>query len=154
VKATPRPEAPRESRKDGKPLLLNPAEEDPRPHLLFVRAHLLGLTERGVETVRLVELDRPPLRNERASWLSMVDALLVLCAVAKDERVRQECRGHLIWTMQDDAPYAGMTRAYLRERCPRLANPPVPHRWLPEGDRCDRIRALVEQYPEELGQLE
>lgn len=130
---------------NGQPLLLNPAEEDPSPHLCFVGPGLRGVTKRGKKTVELVELDRQSLRSERESWLSLVQTLLLLWAESEDEKVRQECRDHLVWTMQDDAPFAGMTRVYLGEKCPKLASPAVPHPRLEECDRLERVRKLVEQ---------
>lgn len=93
-----------------------------------------------------MDLDRPFLRSERESWLNVVCCLLLLWAVGDEENVRQACRAHLIWTMQDDAPFAGMTRAYLGEKCPKLAYPIAPHQRLEEGDRLEQIRKLVEQH--------
>lgn len=111
------------------------------------------MTTRGKKTVELVELDRQSLRNERASWLNLVNTLLLLWVESEDEDVRQECREHLIWTMQDDAPFAGMTRTYLSEKCPKLANPTVPHQRLVESNRLDCIRELVEERIAQLSHL-
>ena len=130
---------------DGQPLLLNPATEDPSPHLCFLGPSPRGITKRGKKTVELVKLDRQALRDDRESWLDLVRTLLLLLVESEDERVRRECREHLIWTLQDDAPYTGMTRAYLGEICPKLANSKIPHLRLVEGDRRERIRELVEQ---------
>jgi hypothetical protein len=139
--------------RSGAPLLLNPADEDPAPHLAFAGPHVRGVTERGCKTVELVQLDRQPLRSERASWLTCVDALLLLWVQTADQEVRRECRQHLVWALQDDAPYAGMTRAYLRRKCPRLASPPTRRARLPAGERQGRIRALLEHYGAELAKL-
>ena len=139
---------------DGQPLLLNPAAENPSPHLCFLGPRLRGITRRGKQTVELVELDRQSLRDDRESWLVLVQILLLLLVETEDEEVRRECREHLIWTLQDDAPYTGMTRAYLGEKCPNLANPEIPHLRLIEGDRRERIRELVEQRTPMLKHLE
>ena len=138
---------------DGQPLLLNPAVEEPSHHLCFVGPHLRGTTKRGKKTIELVELDRQPLRDERELWLNLVNSLLLLWVESEDEGVRHECREHLIWTMQDDAPFAGMTRAYLGEKCPKLASPAVPHQRLEESDRLRRIRELVKQRTAKLKHL-
>ena len=130
---------------EGQPLLLNPATEDPSSHLCFLGPRLRGITRRGKQTVELVELDRQSLRDERASWLNVVGTLLLLWVESEDEKVRRACREHLIWALQDDAPYSGMARAYLGEKCPKLANPKIPHLRLDECDRRERIRELVEQ---------
>jgi hypothetical protein len=130
---------------NGEPMLLNPAEEEPADHLCFIGPRLRGITKRGRKTVELVELDRQPLQNERELWLDLVNSLLLLWVESENEEVRRECREHVIWTMQNDAPFAGMTRAYLGEKCPKLAHPTAPHQRLEEGDRLDRIRGLVEE---------
>jgi uncharacterized protein (TIGR02646 family) len=130
---------------DGKPLLLNPAEDEPSAHLYFVGPRLRGMTKSGRKTIELLELDRPLLRSERESWLNLVRCLLLVQVESEDEKVRQACRGHLIWTMQDDAPFAGMTRAYLMGKCPKLANPTAPHQRQEERNRLEQIRELVEQ---------
>jgi uncharacterized protein (TIGR02646 family) len=139
---------------DGQPLLLNPAEEDPSHDLCFAGPRIRGTTKRGKKTVELVELDRPPLRDERESWLNLVNSLLLLCVESEHLDVRRACREHLIWTMQDDAPFTGMTRAYLSEKCPKLAKPATPHPRLEEGDRLEHIQDLVEQRVVELQDLE
>lgn len=138
---------------NGEPMLLNPAEEEPAGHLCFIGPHLRGTTKRGRKTVELVELDRQPLRDERELWLDLVNSLLLLWVESEDGEVRRECREHLIWTMQDDALFAGMTRAYLGEKCPKLANPAAPHQRLEERDRLDRIRGLVEERTAKLKHL-
>lgn len=135
------------------PLLLNPAEEDPSPHLCFVGPLLRGLTKRGKKTVELVELDRQALRDEREFWLGVVHTLLLLWVESADDKVHQECREHLIWAMQDDAPFAGMTRAFLGEKCPKLKNPAIPHPLLAEDNHRERIRELIENRASQLKEL-
>jgi uncharacterized protein (TIGR02646 family) len=135
------------------PCLLNPTTDDPILHLDFQRAMILGLSERGNETIRLVGLHRAPLRSERASWLCRVDSLLLLAVHGHSAEVRSESRNLLIWTMQDDAPYAAMTNVYLRSMTPKLASPPVPHPRIAEADQVERIRALVETHADEIAQI-
>ncbi len=53
--------------------------------------------------------------------------------------------------MQPDAPYAAMTRAYLRQKSPRLATPDTPHPFVDLRQPLERIADLVEQY---LGHLQ
>jgi len=138
---------------DGRALLLNPTEEEPSDHLCFVGPLLRGTTKRGKKTVELVELDRQSLRDRRASWLSLVNILLLLWSESEDTNVRRACREHLIWTLQEDAPFAGMTRAYLRKKCAKLANPAMPHPRLEESDRLECIRVLVEERKTKLKHL-
>jgi hypothetical protein len=137
----------------GQPLLLNPAEEEPSRHICFAGPHLRGMTKRGKKTVKLVELDRQSLRDARESWLNLVNTLLLLCVESDRDEVRHACREHLIWMMQDEASFAGMTRAYLSEKCPRLAQPVTPHPHLEERNRLDQMREMVEQRSAELERL-
>ncbi|MBI4659071.1 MAG: hypothetical protein HY735_09525 [Verrucomicrobia bacterium] len=137
----------------GMPCLLDPAFDQPGQHLAFHRQDIEGLTERGRETVRLLGLDRPPLARERASWLVRVGSLLLLAACAKEKRVQSEARQLLIWCLQDDAPFAAMTRAWLSHEAPRLANPAQPHPRVSEADGLNRVARLVAEHRAETQQL-
>jgi uncharacterized protein (TIGR02646 family) len=113
--------------RDGFPLLLDPSNDEPRNHIGFRRNFVFGLSDRGEATIQLVRLYRHDLEKERGSWLLKIQALLVLTHHPQDADIRRESRKYLIWAMQDDAPYAAMTRQFLTEVCPQLANPPLPH---------------------------
>jgi uncharacterized protein (TIGR02646 family) len=138
----------------GQPCLIDPTTEDPVEHLDFHEAQVIGISSRGQETIRLVGLDRYPLRNERGSWLVKVNALLLLASRGSDADIKQECREHLIWAMQADAPYSAMTKAYLALRSPKLANPARPHPRIEEADRLGRISELVQKYATDIEKLE
>jgi len=135
---------------DGQPCLLDPTAEDPSMHLDFLRARVLGRTRRGEETIKLVGLARSPLEDERALWLMKIDLLLLLCCAPE---ASAEARELLIWAMQADAPYAAMTRCYLRQKTPRLADPETPHAPVTPHDPQERIVGLVEQYTDQLQEL-
>jgi uncharacterized protein (TIGR02646 family) len=133
---------------DGQPCLLDPTAEDPSMHLDFSGARVLGKTHRGEETIKLVGLDRSPLEDERALWLMKINLLLLLlCCVPE---ASAEARELLIWAMQADAPYAAMTRCYLRQKTPRLADPEIHHAPVMLRDPQQRIVGLVEQYAGQL----
>jgi uncharacterized protein (TIGR02646 family) len=136
------------------PCLLNPVDDDPARHLDFKRALIFGLTRRGRQTIRLVGLERAPLSGERASWLSRIDALLLLATLGQSGEVKTESRQLLIWAMQEDAPYTAMTRSYLRDLAPRLANPIQPHPRIVGTDQMERVRELVEQHAHEIAGIE
>ena len=119
-------------------------------HLDFSGARILGRTQRGEETIKLVGLDRSPLEDERALWLMNIASLLLLCCVPE---ASAEARELLIWAIQADAPYAAMTRCYLRQKTPRLADPQIPHAPVTLHDPQERIVALVEQHVGELYEL-
>ena len=129
--------------RDGIPLLLDPTTDEPRNHIGFRRNFAFGLSDRGEETIRLVGLFRYDLEKERGSRLLQIDALLLLILCGQDADVRRESREYLIWAMQDDAPYAAMTRLYLNDLCPQFANPPNPHPLVAGEDIQQRIAALV-----------
>lgn len=52
--------------------------------------------------------------------------------------------------MQDNAPYAAMTGAYLSEKTPKLANPAQPHPIIKIDEPAKRISELIEAYREQL----
>ena len=136
---------------NGQPCLIDPTNEDPYHHIEFVGYVPLALTQRGAETIRLVGLDRTPLEEERSRWLTYINILLLLC---QTDELRAEARELLIWTMQADAPYASMTRCYLRQKAPRLANPAQPHPSINPHDPLVRIQQLVQTYAPMLQDME
>ena len=58
-----------------RPLLINPAQEDPRKHLHFLGEAVIGDTDKGRQTIRTLCLMRKDLRNERRSHLSILKTL-------------------------------------------------------------------------------
>ena len=132
----------------GQPCLLDPTVDDPSMHLEFLGSRVVGKTRRGEETIRLVGLDRSPLEDNRALWLMRINLLLLLLCCAPE--VFEEARELLIWAIQPDAPYAAMTRCYLRQKVPLLANPETPHQTISLSDPVHRIEVLVRQYADRL----
>ena len=126
------------------PCLLNPADDDPRAHVGFTGPYAVGKTDRGEKTVSLVGLDRPALEEQRQMWLLTIDCLLLLVLRAEDARV--DARRLLIWAMQPDAPFSSMTRDYLSEKTPILANPPEPHPTVHLLDGTRVIGDLIQQH--------
>lgn len=137
---------------DGQPCLLDPTTEDPNENIDFLGAQILDKTLRGAETIKLIGLNRTPLVEERAHWLMTINfLLLLLCGMSE---IYTEVRELLIWSMQPDAPYTAMTRAYLRRKVPRLANPDTPHPSLEPRNQLERIINLVDRYQNQLQELE
>lgn len=136
---------------DGQPCLLDPAAEEPSEHLEFLAAQILDKTERGQQTIKLIGLDRSPLEEERAQWLMNINALLLLaCCVPT---VAAQARELLIWAMQANAPYAAMTRCYLNDKTPGLANPQMPHPFIKSSNQLERMASLLEQHSDSLMDL-
>lgn len=128
---------------EGQPCLIDPATEEPNEHLEFVGYVALPKTERGKKTIGLIGLNRSPLEAERSWWLVQINHLLLIWTHLPQQR--QEARELLIWSMQDDAPYAAMTRCYLRDEAPRLANPEQPHPRINPKDPIARMNLFVEE---------
>ncbi len=136
---------------DGQPCLLDPASEDPGEHIDFLRAQILARTLRGQETINLLGLNRVLLQEERARWLILIDSLLLLLCCVPDTAL--QARQLLIWTMQPDAPFAAMTRAYLSQKTPRLVHPESPHSFVELHNPVQQVVELVERYQERLGEM-
>jgi 5-methylcytosine-specific restriction endonuclease McrA len=138
---------------NGKPLLLNPTVDDPSIHIGFRRNSIFSLSDEGDETIRLVGLWRYDLEKERGSWLLNIDILLLLITNSQDAEVRSASRECLIWAMQDNAPYAAMTRQYLKNLCPNFANPKQPHPLIGGENIRQKIALLVAQNRKTVCQL-
>lgn len=128
---------------EGQPCLIDPVTEEPSEHIEFVSYVALPKTERGKKTINLIGLNRSPLEDERSRWLIYINTLLLICSHLPQQR--QETRELLIWSMQDDAPYAAMTRCYLRDKAPRLANPEQPHPHVDPRAPIARMEQLLEE---------
>ncbi len=133
---------------DGQPCLIDPTAEDPSEHLDFLDAYVLAKTNRGEETVDLVDLNRSPLEDERALWLMTINNLLLLYLLVPE--ISAEARKLLIWAMQADAPYSAMTHGYLHKWVPCLANPETPHATITLQDPQERIASLKKQFKSQL----
>lgn len=136
---------------DDLPCLIDPATEDPEAHITFTGYVPISNTLRGQETIKLVGLDRSPLEEERSQWLNYLNTLLLIWHNTQDQTLKHEIRELLIWTMQDDAPYASMTRCYLRRVTPKLASQSHPQ--VSRDHPLQRIQELVEQWADELAEL-
>lgn len=133
----------------GRPCFIDPASEDPSLHFDFLEADVLCRTWRAEVTKTEIRLNRTGLKEKRSLWLRMsIDPLLLLLLV-KDPSLKAEVRRLLIWTMQDDAPYSAMTRAYLAHHTPRLANPDTPHPPVAISEPFARIAELVQKFRSE-----
>lgn len=135
---------------DGEPCLIDPTCEDPAEHIEFERYLVVGKTKRGQKTIRLIGLDRSPLEDERSQWLVRIEVLLLLWL---EPEFKDVARNLLIWCMQDEAPYAAMTRCYLRQVAPAFAAPPQLHPHIHEPDAMQRIESLVAEHAERLREL-
>ena len=54
------------------PLLVDPASEEPRQHIRFRGSAIEPLTEKGSETIRVLDLRRDELMQDRREWLDIL----------------------------------------------------------------------------------
>ncbi|HOC20237.1 MAG TPA: hypothetical protein PKL16_01885 [Anaerolineae bacterium] len=134
------------------PCLIDPGNEDPEMHITFEGYTPISKTPRGEKTIELLGLRRSPLEDERSRWLNYVSILLLSWCNTKDSMLKDEIRELLIWAMQDEAPYAAMTRCFLQKYAPRLASKAHPPVTCPRP--LMRIQELVEQWSHEFVGLE
>ena len=116
------------------PLLLNPATEDPTPHLTFTDDAALALDERGTCCIRVFGLDRPELIKRRLERLKSIKQARLLAGLDMSrplapaiasffnelelsyaDAVEMVAEAQRIWDTAalDSAEFAGMARAYF-----------------------------------------
>lgn len=137
---------------ENEPCLLDPTVEDPGAHVHFLRAQIVPKTERGKRTIDQIKLDRSELEDARASWLLLIESLLLLALHVSE--AKKQARELLIWAMQDDAPYAAMVRSYLHGCAPKLANPATPHPVVQLDEPNRKLTDILSKYNKELQDLE
>jgi hypothetical protein len=132
----------------GSTLNEDPANEDPAEHVEFLEAQILARTNRGDIIIGQIRLDRSDLLRERQQWLLFINnPLLLLLHLPSIKRTL------LIWALQDDAPYAALTRNYLAKWTPKLANPATPHPLLQLDNPLAMMRQIIEQHQQQLQEL-
>lgn len=109
---------------DAIPCLIDPASENPEVSLGFIRESILPKNARGKESIELLELNRIGLVEKRVAHLIMINHFLLLSDTELHGNIARQC---LIASMQAEAPYSAMTKNYLREIDPSLADPVTPH---------------------------
>lgn len=133
------------------PSLINPTIEEPHKHIGFVGAITVEKTERGKQTIELLGLKRQDLEEERSRWLDGIRQLLLLAIIPEFQQAARNC---LVWAMQPESPYTAMTRDYLLEKTPRLANPTQPHAHVDLPNGVERIKHLIDENMDALRDLE
>jgi len=111
---SPRARSPRHDLGRERPLFLNPAEDDPAQHLGF-RDHVVYAVNdspRGKATRQGLGLNRTKLKEDRERYLAPLRLVLTL-AQSPASPHRAEARLFLRRTVQPDAPYTAMVRAWL-----------------------------------------
>ena len=98
-----------------RPLLVDPASEEPRQHIRFRGSASEPLTERGRETIRVLGLNRSDLEEDRRERLDILDVLRE--TVRLGERVGEapveRARNLLEHAVRPVAKYSSMARYFL-----------------------------------------
>ena len=122
------PEARAQSHRDElaaeRPLLIDPASEDPQQHIRFRGSASEPLTEKGRETIRVLGLNRGDLGEERRRELAILDTFreVVRHEERFDRKEVAQARNHLEGAVLPDARYSSMARFFL-EPDNRQGNP-------------------------------
>ncbi len=106
------------------PLFVDPASEDPAPHVAFRRHVPYGLTPRGTETIRGLGLTRHDLAKDREDHLNaLFDRFLIAeCLPDMDPSVKARAVANLALDLSDGGEYAAMKRTAVEVWRKRRAN--------------------------------
>ena len=109
-----------------RPLLIDPASEDPRQHIRFRGSAIEPLTERGRETIHILDLRRPALMEDRGEWLDILKHRMRTLDILKNPELIEifeesgtgalieEARNFLENAVLPDARYSSMARCLLK----------------------------------------
>ena len=117
AKPTRRATSPRDPLGQEYPMLIDPAQEDPRQHIRFRRDAPYGITDRGRKTVALLGLNEAYLREKRLKRLEQLRTLLqlaeILPAIAGGATVPPDVEGQLTKSKQPEAEFSSMAIDFL-----------------------------------------
>lgn len=98
-----------------RPLLVDPASEEPREHIRFRGSAIEPLTERGHETIKVLKLDRENLEEARKKRLRELEVLRDVTKIA--EKIGgypvEQVRNFLKRAVLPEAEYSSMARCFL-----------------------------------------
>jgi uncharacterized protein (TIGR02646 family) len=95
--------------------LIDPFNEEPSDFLLFAGAMIFRKpgSDRGLVTIKKLELDRPELVERRHERLLEIHSLLDICARMPESSARAEIVNEIRRRVADDSEYAASARAFL-----------------------------------------
>ncbi len=105
---------------DEKPLIINPAIDDPREHIFFHREEPRHVTERGLKTIESLKLRRPDLQESRRERLTVLEVLrdLIIAEENSDNPNMQDqtkrAKEYLKTAIGPKAQFSSMTQDFLR----------------------------------------
>jgi len=96
------------------PLLVDPAQEDPRDHIRYNGDAPYALTDRGQATIDRLGLRRGDLREERQTLLSTLTQLrAVVVALGPDALESQQATAHMQTLAQRSGEFSAMVTDFL-----------------------------------------
>lgn len=97
------------------PLFVDPGREDPRQHIRFRGAAVVGVTERGRATIEGMGLRRSPLEDDRRRALADLEIFRsIVEAEAKVEReLVERARKRMDGAVLPSSKYSSMARDFL-----------------------------------------
>lgn len=105
---------------DEKPLLIDPASQDPRQHIRFVDDRPEGRTKKGRETIKATGLDLGDLRSWRSELLLDIDAKVVALKEASEQpgdgelqKKATEAREFLDQAVKPQSQFSSMAIDYI-----------------------------------------
>ena len=120
AKPSRRAVSPSGSLDDEEPVLIDPAQEDPREHIRFHNDAPYGITDRGRGTVDMLGLDQAYLREKRMERLKHLQALLLLAnhppLMALAAAVRLDPEAELAKSVQPEAKFSSMAIDFLESQ--------------------------------------
>ncbi len=106
-----------------KPLLIDPAREDPRRHIRYENEVPMGVTKRGRETIKGIGLDRSNLREDRLHAIAHIEARFTITEAATkhtgDRELQAkaaEASAFIESAVQPHAEFSSMAIDYLARR--------------------------------------
>ena len=98
----------------GRPLLVDPASEEPRKHIRFRGSAIEPMSKEGVETIRVLGLNRDPLEEDRREKLNSLKDLRHIVGIGEKFDIDvEEVRNRLKRAVLPDAEYSSMAQCFL-----------------------------------------
>ena len=98
-----------------RPLLVDPANEEPRQHIRFRGSASEPLTKRGRETIRVLGLNKSNLEEDRRKWLNILKIMKESTELGErvDGEKVEQARRFLEGAVLPNAKYSSMARCFL-----------------------------------------
>lgn len=97
-----------------KPLLLDPAgSKNPRNHIKFDFQFVRGISNEGIQTVAVCNLDRDSLNEERLKVLVEIQERIAIIITNIDKSAVRRAKRYLKKSVSPNAPFSAMAQDYI-----------------------------------------